>query len=66
MAEEPATREPELTPWMQRRLEQAYQQRARLEGRDRTSRQDFRAGYLSALIDVRSRSSFVHPEEVGL
>jgi hypothetical protein len=44
----------DLTPYMQRRLEAAYERRTRL----RCSKEDFVAGYLAALCDLSSTSSF--------
>jgi hypothetical protein len=50
----------DLTPFMQRRLLEAYERRTRR----RCSQEDFSDGYLAALIDLGSRSSFrAVPEE---
>lgn len=46
--------EDDLTPHMQRKLEQAYEARERRQ----MSRQDFASGYVAALIDLWSKSSF--------
>lgn len=48
-------REDDLTSWERRNLEDAYQGRER----PRCSREDFADGYLSALVALRSRSSFL-------
>jgi hypothetical protein len=47
-------REEQLEPWTRRALEEAYQGRERA----RCSRDDFRDGFLSALLYLRSKSSF--------
>ena len=44
----------DLTPYMQRVFEDAYQERDRKQ----SSREDFAAGFLAALVAMRSRSSF--------
>jgi len=46
--------EDDLTPRMQRFLERAYEARERAK----CSREDFADGYVAALIDLRSKSSF--------
>lgn len=46
--------EDDLTPLMQRNLDRAYEARERRQ----MSRADFAAGYVAALIDLRSKSSF--------
>lgn len=46
--------EDDLTPLMARSLELAYEARERRQ----MSRADFAAGYVAALIDLRSKSSF--------
>lgn len=46
--------ENDLEPWAKRNLERAYQARERKQA----SREDFAAGYIAALIDVRSSSQF--------
>lgn len=46
--------EDDLTPYMQRQLDQAYQER----DRPKASREDFAAGFIAALLALRSRSSF--------
>lgn len=46
--------EDDLTPRVQRLLERAYAARERAK----CSREDFADGYIAALIDLRSRSSF--------
>lgn len=56
----------ELQPWAQRTFERSYREREQLLGRARTSKTDYRAGYIAALRDARVRSAFLHPEEVGL
>lgn len=48
-------KEDDLAPFMARALEDAYQQRER----PKCSRDDFRDGFLSALVYLRSRSSFL-------
>lgn len=50
-----APRKDDLTPWALRHLEEAYQRRERPQ----CSREDFEAGYLSALIDANVMSSFL-------
>lgn len=47
--------EDDLQIWTKNALEDAYQQRER----PRCSRDDFRDGFISALIYLRSRSSFM-------
>jgi hypothetical protein len=47
-------REDDLAPWTRRALEEAYQQRER----PKCSRDDFRDGFLAALVFLRARSSF--------
>lgn len=49
------SKESDLQPWMVRALEEAYQQRER----PRCSREDFRDGFLSALVSINSKSSFL-------
>jgi uncharacterized protein (DUF2132 family) len=46
----------DLTPWARRLLEEAYTR----EGarREKCSREDFSAGYIEALVQLRSLSSF--------
>lgn len=44
----------DLAPWMQRAAEAAYERRVRKQ----TSREDFFDGYVSALRDIGSISSF--------
>ena len=44
----------DLTPYMQTVFEEAYQERDRKQA----SREDFAAGFLAALVAMRSRSSF--------
>lgn len=46
--------EDDLTPLMARQLERAYEARERRQ----MSRADFASGYVAALIDLRSASSF--------
>lgn len=46
--------ENDLTPYMRTRFEEAYQSRERKQA----SREDFVAGYIAALIELRSKSSF--------
>lgn len=46
--------ERDLTTYMHGQIESAYQQR----GRPKCSREDFFDGYMAALRDLRSRSSF--------
>lgn len=55
----------DLTPWMQRALEEAYDNRPPREsdGSKRASREDFRAGFIAALLSLRSWSSFREPEK---
>ena len=51
----------DLTPFMRRRLLEAYERRTRR----RCSQEDFSDGYIAALIDLGSRSSFrARPEEI--
>lgn len=52
--------EADLTQRMQRMLERAYRER----DRSRCSREDFADGYIAALVDLRSRSSFLHGREL--
>jgi hypothetical protein len=55
-----------LKPWAERKFEYRWEHRIDTGGRDRTSRQDFRAGYIGGLIDAGARQAFVNPKEVGL
>lgn len=54
----------DLTPWAQRTCERAYQKRPGREsdGSKRASREDFRAGFIAALLFLHSWSSFREPD----
>lgn len=55
----------DLTAWAQRACEEAYQHRPPREsdGTKRASREDFRAGFIAALVWARSWSSFKEPSK---